>query len=349
MKLDRFSLPGTAKFKDFRETLRGKLDSLTVPFEALRFIERVGQRRRDFTAEDSERPFVEIVPSMGTIQVETPESAGGAPAAVTASAASTAAATPETKASPLPSPVATAAPKEAPKAAEPASSVSTSQEVAASSVPSHWLSSPSATSPAPAAATSPSVAAVTTLADIGKKSGKGKRKGPISSDDANGAGAGVGKIREVLQDVLRAASSLQGNPDAEEELCREVSVAAARVLSQHGAHRLLSTGLPSTDESFREQLKKTIAAQLDTFQKELYKQNCFLQKVPSDVINEEQHRMWEQALNQSLIEALKQDAQENVRWIRILATEKHVRLRDPQQEARENTLMSTLAQNIGAP
>ena len=47
-----------------------------------------------------------------------------------------------------------------------------------------------------------------------------------------------------------------------EELCREVSVAAARVLSQHGAHRLLSSGLPSTDESFREQLKKKIAAQL---------------------------------------------------------------------------------------
>lgn len=186
----------------------------------------------------------------------------------------------------------------------------------------------------------------------GKKGGKGSRKpGPMSSDDA-AAASGVGKIRDVLQDVLRAASSLQGNSEAEEELCREVSVAAARVLSRHnvqGAQKMLSANMPLSEEDLREKLRSEIASRLDTFQKELYNQNCFLQKVPSDVINDEQWRMWEQVLNRCLADAVQKGADDTIRWVRKLAEEKSVRLRDPLQEQKEHTLMGALARGLGAP
>merc|ERR1711937_782819 len=144
-------------------------------------------------------------------------------------------------------------------------------------LPAHWLSGASSGSQTPPASSSKG---------SGGKKGAKVRKGPIGSDEA--AGMGVGRIREVLQDVLRAASSLQGNREAEEELCREVSVAAARVLSQHCAqkfHKVLPSDASLTEETFKAQLNQEIAARLDTLQTELYKQNCFLQKVPAQVIN----------------------------------------------------------------
>lgn len=163
------------------------------------------------------------------------------------------------------------------------------------------------------------------------------RRGPISSDAANGTG--VDKIREVFQDLVRASKALEGNPEAEDELCREVSVAAARVLARYsdqdvgGVRKVIAADAPLTEEALKETLKKEIASRLDTFQKELYNQNAFLQTVPAQVINDESFRMWKQVLNHSLADATQQDAQDAIRWINKIAEDKGIQLQDPKAAA----------------
>lgn len=373
IKLDRFTIPGAATFREFREVLQVRLEAemqkigRCAPVEGLQFIERTGQRRRDFSDEDPSRAFAEVVPNMGSIIIEqksgsslgsSPASASAgnpvtAPPSAVAGSSSAADISANTSASIATGSTSAKLQEESPhtsnstsppltenvkqEADERANGTTNEQSPAtssASSVPAHWLASASGSANQAKATSS------------GKGKTKRSSKGPISSDSMS---MGVGKIREVLQDVLRAARSLEGKPDAEDELCREVSVAAARVLTRHTGHGLSSILTPESqhsEESLKAQLKRVVATRLDTFQKELYNQNVFLQKVPAEVINDEEEKMWDQVLNQAFREAVCHDDQDRSRWVRALADEKRVRLRDPAQEAKEQTLISTLARGL---
>lgn len=323
MKFDNFNIAANAAFSDFREAMIGRIQDeaqklgKVVSVDGLRFIEKIGRRERDFTEEASDRRFVEIVQNRGTIVIQPANS-------------SIATSVPDKPDAPKAAPETSPVPAKIPaKDGHAQSSDEVRQSASPSSVPSHWQNSSSA-----APQSKPS-------------SGKGRKKGPISSDDI-----GVGKIREVLQDILRAAKNLQGNADAEDELCREVSVAAARVLTRHSAHgvrSLLSEEAQTSEEALKAHFKGIVTARLDTFQTELYKQNVFLAKVPAQVLNDEDDRMWDQVLNQALREAMSCDAGDAVRWIRSLAVERNVRLRDPHQEEKQKTLVSAMARGLRLP
>jgi len=112
---------------------------------------------------------------------------------------------------------------------------------------------------------------------------------------------------------------------------------------------VLSADARQDEESFRAHLKRKVAASLNEFQTELYKQNRWLAKVPAEVLNDEESRMWEQVLRQMLVETSGDPANSAaVDWIRKLAQEKHVRLPDAREDAHQRRMMSTLLQQLGS-